>query len=187
METPTPKPDAIIWTDGSCSQDKHGGWAALVAQWLPIGEIRRTEITGHVYPTTNNAMEMQAAIEGLSYLTTPHHVYLVSDSAYLLNTLRNQWYKKWQQEKDATKPRPNWDLWMRLIELTNYHDVEYVKVRGHRGDPYNERVDKLCVQARKDGQRAAKTVVVSEVQAGHPSSPGAVQVLDLLSTGDLEV
>ena len=107
-------------------------------------------------------MEMQAAIEGLRYLKEPHHVYLVSDSAYLLNTLNHRWHERWAKEREEHPElplRPNWDRWEQLIELTNYHTVEYVKVRGHQskengGDPYNERVDKLAVEARKKGQDA---------------------------------
>jgi ribonuclease HI len=153
-------PQAIVWTDGSCSTHKHGGWAALVCRFLPDGEIERTELTGHDYPVTNNQMEMQAAIEGLSFLTEPHHVYLVSDSAYLLNTLKNRWWHEWQEQREIYPDlplRPNWDRWMQLVPLTEYHEIEYVKVKGHKskaegGDPYNERVDKLAVAARKVGQ-----------------------------------
>lgn len=105
-------------------------------------------------------MEMQAAIEGLSFLTEPHHVYLVSDSAYLLNTLKHGWYEKWvkeQHDHPEIPLRPNWDRWAALTPLVYYHQVEYVKVRGHKskedgGDPYNERADRLAVEARKAGQ-----------------------------------
>jgi ribonuclease HI len=156
-------PEAIVWTDGSCSSHNHGGWAALVCQWLPNGEIKRTELTGYAHPVTNNQMEMQAAIEGLSHLIEPHHVYLVSDSAYLLNTLKNGWVKRWIKEMEDHPElpyRPNWDRWMALMPLVSYHEVEYIKVKGHKpkeegGDPYNERVDKLAVAARKSGQSAA--------------------------------
>lgn len=154
--------DAIIWTDGSCSHHRHGGWAALVCQWLLSGEMKRTELTGYAHPVTNNQMEMQAAIEGLRYLTEPHHVYLVSDSAYLLNTLKNNWFDRWKKERDLhpeIPKRPNWDYWEQLVPLVQLHEMEYVKVRGHQsrengGDPYNERVDKLAVEARKSGQSA---------------------------------
>lgn len=155
--------DAIIWTDGSCSHQGHGGWAAFVCHWLPNGEIERVELSGYDHPVTNNQMEMEAAIQGLSYLTEPHHVHLVSDSAYLLNTLKNGWYHKWvrEREKHPLMPkRPNWDRWEKLVKLVAFHEVEYVKVRGHQsaangGDPYNERVDKLAVAARKEGQNGS--------------------------------
>ena len=152
--------DAIIWTDGSCSHQGHGGWAALVCRWLPNDYIIRDELTGYDYPVTNNQMEMQAAIEGLKHLAEPHHVYLVSDSAYLLNTLKHGWTERWIKER-ALHPdlplRPNWHLWMTLEPLVQFHQMEYIKVRGHKskeegGDPYNERVDRLAVEARKIGQ-----------------------------------
>lgn len=111
-------------------------------------------------------MEMQAAIEGLSFLSEPHHVYLVSDSAYLLNTLKHGWFNEWEKEREAHPDlplRPNYDRWQKLLPLTRYHEIEYVKVKGHKskaegGDPYNERVDKLAVAARKVGQEAALDV-----------------------------
>lgn len=153
-------PEALVYTDGSCSSQKHGGWAAFVCQWLPNGDLQRTELSGHDYPVTNNQMEMQAAIEGLTFLKESHHVYLVSDSAYLLNTLKYGWYERWLKELEEhpeLPPRPNWDRWSLLAPLVSYHTVEYVKVKGHQskengGDPYNERVDRLAVAARKRGQ-----------------------------------
>jgi ribonuclease HI len=155
-------PEAIVWTDGSCSSQGHGGWAALVCQYFP-DEIKRTELTGYAHPVTNNQMELQAAIEGLAHLSEPHHVYLVSDSAYVLNTLKHGWFDRWVEEREEHPElplRPNWNLWDKLVPLTKFHVVEYVKVRGHKskeegGDPYNERVDKLAVAARKSGQDAA--------------------------------
>jgi ribonuclease HI len=158
-------PEAIIWTDGSCSSHKHGGWAALVCQFEG-DDVKFTELTGYDYPVTNNQMEMQAAIEGLSFLSEPHHVYLVSDSAYLLNTLKNRWFHEWEKERKAhpsLPERPNYDRWRKLLPLTEYHDVEYVKVKGHKskaegGDPYNERVDKLAVAARREGQEVQASI-----------------------------
>lgn len=108
-------------------------------------------------------MEMQAAIEGLRHLTDPHHVYLVSDSAYLLNTLKHGWFQRWVEEREAHPElpiRPNWDRWSILTPLVQFHTVEYIKVKGHKskaegGDPYNERVDRLAVEARKSGQAVA--------------------------------
>lgn len=94
---------------------------------------------------------MQAAIEGLSWLLTPHQVYLASDSSYVLSTLKEKWYESW---KDPEK-RPNWDLWQKLIALTEVHEMVYVKVKGHdlkaQQDPFNDRVDKLAGEARMRG------------------------------------
>lgn len=133
----------------------------MVAQWDLEGNITRTELTGATHPTTNNAMEMQAAIEGLRFLTEPHHVYLVSDSAYLLNTLRFEWDIKWKEEAElhpSLPVRPNWEMWNEIRAEVDRHEVEFVKVKGHSGDPYNERADKLALGVRKAFQQATATL-----------------------------
>jgi ribonuclease HI len=115
-------------------------------------------------------MEMQAAIEGLASLKIPHHVYLVSDSAYLLNTLKHGWFDRWEAERVEHPDlpfRPNWDRWSKLVPLTRFHVVEYIKVKGHKskaegGDPYNERADKLAVEARKQGALLAGNLNASD-------------------------
>lgn len=130
----------IIYTDGSSWQG-FGGWAALVSF---LDDEEPIELVGGAFPTTNNRMEMQAVIGGLEYLTEPMKVHLVSDSAYVLNTLKKKWYDNWSKPRE----RPNWDLWERLIVLTMMHDLHYVKVRGHQGDYWNDVVDKLAGAAR---------------------------------------
>lgn len=89
-------------------------------------------------------MEITAAIMGLGGLNAPHFIWLVSDSAYMLNTIKNKWYEKW------TPSRKNWDLWELMIELINFHHIVPVKVKGHTGNKYNEMVDKYASEARKE-------------------------------------
>ena len=118
-------------------------------------------------------MEMIAAIEGMRFLEEPHHIYLVSDSAYLLNTLKYRWFDNWVHPE----ARPNWGLWQELIELIDFHEVEYVKVKGHSGDMYNEQVDRLAYAARKEGTGGGNrltrsgVVLVSHLSEGHVASP----------------
>jgi ribonuclease HI len=91
-------------------------------------------------------MELRAAIEGLRYLTDPSHVKLHSDSAYLINGMKRQWYLKWQDNgwlNSKKKPVENQDLWKELIDLSGHHDVSWMKVKGHAGVGANERCDAL--------------------------------------------
>jgi len=149
-------PEGVIFTDGSSSpKTKRGGWACIVM--LPT---RFVEIVGNSENTTNNRMEMMAAIQGLKELKVPHKVHLVSDSAYLLNSLENKWYNRWFADemffdsafaKQMNRyPRPNLDLWRILASLAEFHEITVVKVKGHSGDKWNDKVDKLSVQARTD-------------------------------------
>jgi ribonuclease HI len=119
--------EAVVITDGSADNIKGtGGWAAIVM----VGSIL-IEKTGHEEPTTSNRMELLAAIEGLKELDLPHNVKLISDSAYMLSALQNKWYERWFLEE---RPRPNLDLWKVLAGLIHYHDVDFIKIKGHSGD-----------------------------------------------------
>lgn len=108
-----------------------------------------TELTGWETKTTSNRMELLAAIEGLRSLKTPTEVTVITDSAYLLNTMRQKWYEKWFLEERET-PRPNLDLWYLLVGLAEFHDITWIKVKGHSGDYWNERADKLADVARRE-------------------------------------
>ncbi len=139
-------PCVTIYTDGACSGNPGpGGWAAVI-----IGggaEAETAEISGGEVYTTNQRMELQAAIEGLRALPGPSRVRLYSDSAYLVNAFRLRWIPRWQVKgwrTAANKPVQNQDLWRALIELTSKHRVEWFKVKGHSDDYYNERCDRLA-------------------------------------------
>lgn len=137
-----------IYTDGACSGNPGpGGWAAV----LIFGSIEK-EIVGQENPTTNNRMELTAAVEGLRALKKPCNVRLYSDSAYLINAFKNKWLDKWQKNgwQTAKKgPVENQDLWRKLLELAEIHKVEWIKVKGHGDNEYNNRCDKLAVAAIK--------------------------------------
>lgn len=139
-----------IFADGSSSHiTQDGGWAYIVVN--SESDIIN-EDSGYVNPATNNAMELKAIIEGLKSIKKSSSIKVFSDSAYVINTMSNQWWKEWQQNKWIKKTgevTPNAELWKELIHLSDYHDVEYIKVRGHNGDEFNERCDKMAKSARK--------------------------------------
>ncbi len=147
------KPVVSIYTDGACSGNPGpGGWAAV----LIYGD-KEKEIWGSEEITTNNRMELLAAVQGLKALKRPCKVNLYSDSAYLVNAFNNGWLKKWQSNgwKTARKePVENQDLWQELLQLSNIQEVTWIKVKGHADNVYNNRCDELAVDAiknRKEG------------------------------------
>jgi ribonuclease HI len=132
-----------IYTDGACSGNPGpGGWAAIL-----IDGGREREVSGGETSTTNQRMELRAAIEGLGAVDGRRRVALHSDSAYLVNCFRDKWYVRWRQNgwrNAQKKPVENRDLWEALIALAERHDVTWHKVAGHSGDPFNERADRLA-------------------------------------------
>ena len=141
-----------IFTDGAClGNPGPGGWAAL----LRCGATE-SELVGGARHTTNNRMELMAAIAGLEALTRPCSVQLTTDSRYVMDGIRS-WLPAWKRNgwrTAARKPVKNTDLWQRLDEASARHDVEWVWVRGHAGHAENERVDALARrQAEREGDR----------------------------------
>ncbi len=133
----------IIYTDGACSGNPGpGGWGAV----LIYGEARR-ELSGYDPATTNNRMELTAAIRSLEALKTPCEVDLYSDSAYLVNAHIQGWIHSWIRNgwKKADKSKvENEDLWKKLNELTGIHKVNFIKVKGHSDNKENTRCDQLA-------------------------------------------
>ena len=135
-----------IYTDGACRGNPGpGGWGAV----LVYRGLER-ELSGGEPETTNNRMELMAAISALEALTEPCRVTLTSDSTYLVKAIEEGWLASWR--KKAFHKVKNPDLWMRLDPLLSRHDVTFVWVRGHDGHPYNERCDRLATAAA-DAQR----------------------------------
>ncbi|MFZ5988588.1 MAG: ribonuclease HI [Bacillota bacterium] len=133
----------IIYTDGACSGNPgDGGWGAV----LKYGQHEK-EISGFEKDTTNNKMELKAAIEALRLLKEPCEVELFSDSAYLVNGFLQNWIKNWKSNgwrtssKDEVK---NVELWQELDRLSNVHKIKWIKVKGHSDNEYNNRCDKLA-------------------------------------------
>lgn len=137
-----------IYTDGACSGNPGpGGWGAL----LMYGSTIR-EIAGYSPATTNNRMELSAAIEALEALKEPCCVDLYSDSSYLVNAINEGWLKRWTVNnwKTSTKKNvENIDLWKKILKLLTLHTITFHKVKGHSDNPYNNRCDTLAREAIK--------------------------------------
>lgn len=134
----------IIYTDGACSGNPGpGGWGVL----MRAGEHKK-ELCGGELDTTNNRMEMMAVIEALSALKKSSSVTIYTDSKYVLQGI-TEWMDGWKAKNWKTaskKPVKNKDLWQRIDTLVQAHNVEFVWVKGHAGDPGNERADELARQ-----------------------------------------
>lgn len=141
--------EVVIYTDGACSGNPGpGGWGAIL-----MASGKKKEISGFADSTTNNRMEMSAAIEGLKALNVQCNVTIYSDSAYLVKAFTEGWIENWKKNgwKNASKaPVSNIDLWLELDELAQKHNITWKKVKGHSDNPYNNRADELAVQSIKD-------------------------------------
>jgi len=151
-----PSPEAAanvvveIWTDGGCKPNPGpGGWAAI----LRFGPVER-ELTGSDPATTNNRMELSAAIAALEALKRPCRVVLHTDSEYVRNGME-RWIKGWVRNNwrnAAREPVKNFELWQRLLAAAKPHQIEWKWVRGHSGDEMNERADVLATMARESAR-----------------------------------
>lgn len=134
--------DVVIYTDGACSGNPGpGGWGAHLNS-----QGKRRELCGGEAQTTNNRMEMQAAIEALNALTRSCQVCLVTDSSYLRQGI-TEWMPKWKRKNWKTaagKPVKNQDLWQALDTAASRHEIDWQWVKGHSGDPGNELADELA-------------------------------------------
>ncbi len=140
--------EVTIYTDGACSGNPGpGGWCAIL-----LCRGREKTVFGGEEHTTNNRMELTGAIKGLEALNRPCKVKLVSDSAYLVDAINNGWLEAWKirgwkkaDRSDVLNP----DLWKRLDELITEHSVAFIRVKGHAGNEYNERCDRIAVEERE--------------------------------------
>lgn len=148
-------PIVEIFTDGACSPNPGpGGWGAI----LRYGHHSK-EIYGSEPATTNNRMEIMAAIQGLERLTRSSEVHLFTDSVYLRKGI-TQWLPMWKSNGWKTrekKPVKNTDLWLRLDAAAQKHRVEWFWVKGHAGHPENERADELACQGAEQAAAADGT------------------------------
>ena len=140
------KKQVTIYTDGACTGNPGPGGYGVV---LIYGEHRH-ELSGGYRRTTNNRMELMAPIKGLEALNQSCRVVVHSDSQYVVEGIEKGWAKRWRGNgwmRNRREQAINPDLWGRLLDLCEKHDVEFRWVRGHAGDPENERCDQLAVQA----------------------------------------
>ena len=139
----------IIYTDGACQHNPGPGGYGVV---LTYGDHSR-ELQGGFRWTTNNRMEILAAIVGLEALKKTSQVQVVTDSQYVVNSMVKGWAEKWKRQnwmRTRSDKAKNADLWERLLSLSQMHSVTWKWVRGHSGHEMNERADRLAVEARED-------------------------------------
>ena len=134
-----------IYTDGSCIENPgNGGWAAIIFK-----NNEKIVITGNKKNTTNNQMELMAAIEALKKIPTGQKVQVYTDSKYVKLGI-TEWIEKWSQNNWKTSSKQkvkNLELWTELNEISKKHKIEWFWVKGHAGDPINEEVDTLAKKA----------------------------------------
>ncbi len=141
-----------LFTDGAArgNPDGPGGYGAVLQYVDTRGDLHEKEISAGYRKTTNNRMELMAAIAGLEALTRPCQVELYSDSRYLVDAFNQKWVDNWIKNnwcRPKTGPVKNVDLWKRLLKAMEAHQVSFFWVRGHDGHPENERCDRLATSA----------------------------------------
>ena len=140
-------PELFAYTDGACSGNPGpGGWGALLQAKTGDAVVKERELKGGEADTTNNRMELLAAINALEALERPSTITVVTDSAYVKGGI-TEWLRSWKRDNWRTatkKPVKNEDLWRRLDEAAARHQVTWTWVKGHAGHPENERADALA-------------------------------------------
>ncbi len=149
-----------IYTDGSArgNPDGPGGYGAVLQYIDPKGILHERELSAGYERTTNNRMELMAAIAALEALNRPCEVTLYSDSQYLVKAFQEHWIDAWIKKgwkRGKNEPVKNVDLWKRLLRVKEKHQVKFVWVKGHDGHEMNERCDKLATMAA-DGENLQK-------------------------------
>ena len=136
--------EVTIYTDGACSGNPGpGGWGVILSY-----KGHKKELSGGERQTTNNRMELTAVIKGLSALTRPCRVNIVTDSKYVVDAITLGWARKWRAQgwmRNKKEKALNPDLWETLLNLLDLHEVTFTWVKGHAGHPENERCDELAV------------------------------------------
>ena len=144
--------EVTIYTDGSARGNPNGpgGYGAVVHYVDSKGTLHERELSQGYARTTNNRMELMAAIAGLEALVRPCQVTLYSDSQYLVKAFNEHWIDGWQKKnwkRGKNDPVKNVDLWKRLLAAMEPHEVKFVWVKGHNGHEMNERCDQLATAA----------------------------------------
>jgi len=138
--------EITIYTDGACSGNPGpGGWGAIL-----MFKDYKKEISGGIKDTTNNIMELTAVVEALKLVKYPCKIKVYSDSAYVVNSFVQGWIYNWINKGWKTadgKKVKNKELWQTLYDFTKIHEIEFIKVKGHSDNEFNNRCDKLATSA----------------------------------------
>jgi ribonuclease HI len=138
--------EIVIYTDGACSGNPGPGGYGCVLRY----NKNRRELSGGFRKTTNNRMEIIAAVKGLESLKYPCRIELYSDSKYLVNAIEKGWAKRWKANnwmRTKTEKAKNPDLWETMLKLCDIHQVKFIWVKGHASNEENNRCDELAVEA----------------------------------------
>jgi ribonuclease HI len=147
-------PQVIIYTDGACTGNPGPGGYGVILK----SSRHRKEISAGYRLTTNNRMELMAVIAGLEAVTKRCQIILHTDSQYIADSINKGWVYQWREKgwrRGKREKAQNVDLWEKILPLLDDHEVEVKWVRGHAGDPENERADFLAVQASRDPELLA--------------------------------
>ncbi len=157
----------VIYTDGSCQPNPgRGGYAAILCRYVDGQLLKRAEVYGCADDTTNNLMEMRAAIEALGIIRNGERMpaFIRSDSKYLIDG-KNKWLAGWINKgwrKSDGKPVENVECWQEIVGACDGLDVTFEWLRGHSGDPMNEAVDRLAAKARAQGKPRVVKIMEGE-------------------------
>ncbi|MCD5406318.1 MAG: ribonuclease HI [Desulfotomaculum sp.] len=152
LSDPNSSPQVKIYTDGACSGNPGPGGYGVVMLY----NQQKKELSGAYDNTTNNRMEIMAAIKGLEALNKSCSVTIYTDSRYLVDTMTKGWLEKWRAKnwmRTKKEPAKNVDLWQQMLQLVDKHDVQWVWVKGHADNELNNRCDQLAVKAIKEKPR----------------------------------
>lgn len=149
------KTRVTIYTDGACANNPgKGGYGAILFFEDSQGVVHEKRISKGFKSTTNNRMELLAVIDSLSLLKKPCEVKLYLDSKYVADAINQKWLDNWVLKNwklNTLNPVKNIDLWKKFLEVKKPHDIEFIWVKGHSSNKYNELCDKLAVEARSSG------------------------------------
>ena len=148
------KPNVEIYTDGACANNPgKGGYGAILMYQKKDGKMVFKKISKGFELTTNNRMELMAVVDALSILKVPCCIKLYSDSKYVIDAINRNWLQGWIKKNWKTSSNSkvkNVDLWQKFIQLSKNHTIEYIWVKGHNDNKYNELCDKMAVEARSN-------------------------------------
>ena len=146
------KPIVEIYTDGACANNPGAGGYGIVMMYQDNkGTMHKKEFSKGFNLTTNNRMELMAVVDALNILKKPCKIKLYSDSKYVIDAINQKWLDSWQEKNwklNTKNPVKNIDLWKKFLTAQKPHEIEFIWVKGHASNKYNEICDKLAVSAR---------------------------------------